>query len=85
MENKEPSPVKLINGRCLEIKPYNCILRCPGEKGIPAFVTAPGIRGACNNFGKSAYNDIFDCNNNTLENNEVSVASIQVVVQLYQL
>ena len=47
MENEEPSPVKLIN-RCLEIKPYNCLicgkragkenLRSPGEKGISAFV-----------------------------------------------
>ena len=26
MENKEPSSVKLINRRCLETKPYNCLI-----------------------------------------------------------
>ena len=82
MENEESSPVKLTNRRCLEIKPYNCLvcgkragrenLRSPGEKGISAFVTALGIRGACNNFDKSAYDDVFDFNKNTLKNNEVS-------------
>ena len=44
MENKEPSPVKLINRRCLEIKLYNWLicgkragkenLRRLGEKGM---------------------------------------------------
>ena len=44
MENEEPSPVKLINRRCLEIKPYNWLicgkragkenLRRLGEKGM---------------------------------------------------
>ena len=83
MENEEPSPVRLINRKCLETEPYNCLiwgkqlgkedLRSPGEKGISAFVTALGIRGACNNFGKSAYNDVFEFNNNTLKNNKVSI------------
>ena len=83
MENEEPRPVKSINRRCLEIKPYNCLiwgkragkenLRSPEEKGISAFVTALGTRGACNNFDKSANDDAFDFNNNTLKNNEVSI------------
>ena len=83
MENEEPSPVKLINRRCLEIKPCNYLicgkragkenLRSPGKKGISAFVTALGIGGACNNFDKSTYDDVFDFNNNTLKNNEVSI------------
>ena len=78
MENEEPSPMKLLNRRCLEIKPYNCLifgkraakenLRSPEEKGISAFVTALGIRGACNNFYKSAYDNVFDFNNNILRN-----------------
>lgn len=83
MEYEEPSPVKLIN-RCLEIKPYNCLifekraekenLRSPREKGISAFVTGLGLRGGCSNFGKkSAYNGVFDFNNNTLKKNEVSI------------
>ena len=83
MKYEEPSPVKLIN-RCLEIKPYNCLifekraekenLRSPREKDISAFVTGLGLRGGCSNFGKkSAYNDVFDFNNNTLKNNEVSI------------
>ena len=76
MENEKTSPVKLIN-RCLEIKPYNCLicgkragkenLRSPGEKGISAFVRALGIRGACSKFDKSAYDDVFDFNNNNLK------------------
>ena len=40
---------------------------------ISSFVTAPGIRGACNNFDKSAYDDLFDFNSNILKNNEVSI------------
>ena len=83
MQNEEPSPIKLINRRCFEIKLYNCLifrkragkenLRSPGEKGISAFVRALGIRGACSKFDKSAYDDVFDFNNNNLKNNEVSV------------
>ena len=38
-----------------------------GEKGISAFVTALGIRGACNNFEKIEYDDVFDFNKNTLK------------------
>ena len=82
MDNENPSPVNFIN-KCLEIKPYNCLicgkqagkenLRSPGEKDISAFVTAFGIRGACNNFDKSAYDDVFDFNNNAMKNNEVSI------------
>lgn len=82
MENKEPSPVNLIN-RCLEIKSYNCLicgkragkgnLRSPGEESISAFITALRIRWACNNFDKSEYDVVFDINNNTLKNNDVSI------------
>ena len=71
-----------VNRRCLEIKPCNHLicgkgaakehLSAPGEKGISAFVTALGIIGACNNFDKSVYDDVFDFNNNTLKSNEVS-------------
>ena len=73
MANEEPSPVKLINRRCLKIKPCNfliCGKRAGKEKGISAFVTALGIRGACNNFDKSVYNDVFHFNNNSLKNNK---------------
>ena len=83
MENEEPNPVKVIHRRCPEIKPYNWLicgkragkenLRNPGEKGISAFVTALGIRETCNNFYKSASDDVFDFNNNTLKNNEVLI------------
>ena len=83
MENKEPSPVNLINKRCFETKSYNCLicgkragkgnLRSPGEESISVFVTALRIRGACNNFDKSEYDVVFDFNNNTFKNNEVSI------------
>ena len=83
MENKEPSSVNLINRRCFEIKSYNCLicgkragkgnLRSPGEESISVFVTALRIRGTCNNFDKSKYDVVFDFNNNTLKNNEVSI------------
>ena len=42
-------------------------------QGRSAFVTALGIRGACNNFDKSAYDDVFDFNNNTLKSNKASI------------
>ena len=54
MENEEPRPVKLINRRCLELKPYNCLIcekqagkenvKSLGEEGVSAF----GIRAKSN-------------------------------------
>ena len=82
MENEEPNPVKLINRTCLDIKSYNCliygkwagkqILRDLREKGIWGFAAALGIKGDWNNFNKISCDDVFNFNNNSLKNNEVS-------------
>ena len=55
MENKQENKISKSNEQSL------------GEKGISAFVTALGIRGACNNFEKIEYDDVFDFNKNTLK------------------